>query len=139
MKKKGHTPVTKVKNPEPNINDPDWIIWAAWADRITFEEIEKKTVDCRKKKVPSEVTGIAFLSGGQSEIESSKNLNEINKINDTNFALTFSYGRALQADALSKWSGGSEDPASSSRSAFLHRAKMNSLARSGDWSHDLED
>ncbi len=43
MKKKGYTPVTKVKNPEPSINDPDWIIWAAWADRITFEEIEKKT------------------------------------------------------------------------------------------------
>ena len=43
MKKKGHTPITRVKNPEPNINDPDWIIWAAWADRITFEEIKKKT------------------------------------------------------------------------------------------------
>ena len=43
MKKKGHRPVTKVKNPEPNIEDPDWVIWAAWADRITFEEIEKKT------------------------------------------------------------------------------------------------
>lgn len=43
MKKKGYTPVTKVKNPEPNIDDPDWVIWAAWADRITFEEIEKKT------------------------------------------------------------------------------------------------
>ena len=43
MKKKGHRPVTKVKNPEPKIEDPDWVIWAAWADRITFEEIEKKT------------------------------------------------------------------------------------------------
>ena len=43
MKKKGHRPVTRVKNPEPNIEDPDWVIWAAWADRITFEEIEKKT------------------------------------------------------------------------------------------------
>ena len=43
MKKKGHTPITRVKNPEPAVNDPDWIIWAAWADRITFEEIEKKT------------------------------------------------------------------------------------------------
>ena len=42
MKKKGHTPITRVKNPEPAVNDPDWIIWAAWADRITFEEIEKK-------------------------------------------------------------------------------------------------
>ena len=43
MKKKGNIPVTRVKNPEPAIDDPDWIIWAAWADRITFEEIEKKT------------------------------------------------------------------------------------------------
>ena len=43
MKKKGNVPLTRVKNPEPNIDDPDWIIWAAWADRITFEEIEKKT------------------------------------------------------------------------------------------------
>ena len=43
MKKKGHPPVTRVKNPEPEVNDPDWVIWAAWADRITFEEIEKKT------------------------------------------------------------------------------------------------
>ena len=43
MKKKGHTPITKVKNPEPNVENPDWVIWAAWADRITFEEIEEKT------------------------------------------------------------------------------------------------
>ena len=43
MKKKGHRPVTRVKNPEPNLESPDWVIWAAWADRITFEEIEKKT------------------------------------------------------------------------------------------------
>ena len=43
MKKKGHTPITRVKNPEPNVESPDWVIWAAWADRITFEEIEKKT------------------------------------------------------------------------------------------------
>jgi uncharacterized protein (TIGR03643 family) len=43
MKKKGRTPITRVKNPEPNIEDPDWIIWAAWADRITFEDIKKKT------------------------------------------------------------------------------------------------
>ena len=41
--KKGHSPVTKVKNPAPNIKSPDWVIWAAWADRITFEEIKKKT------------------------------------------------------------------------------------------------
>ena len=43
MKKKGHTPITKIKNPEPNIESPDWVIWAAWADRITFEDIKNKT------------------------------------------------------------------------------------------------
>ena len=43
MKKKGHTPITRVKNPEPEVNDPDWVIWAAWADRITFEEIKEKS------------------------------------------------------------------------------------------------
>ena len=42
MKKKGHRPLTRVKNPEPDIESPDWVIWAAWADRITFEEIKKK-------------------------------------------------------------------------------------------------
>ena len=53
MKKKGHTPITRVKNPEPNIESPDWVVWAAWADRITFEEIEKKT-----GKIESEVIKI---------------------------------------------------------------------------------
>ena len=43
MKKKSLFPQTKVKNPEPNVKDDNWVIWAAWADRITFEEIEKKT------------------------------------------------------------------------------------------------
>ena len=57
-----------------------------------------------KKNVPSIVPGIAFLSGGQTEIEASKNLNQINLINDTNFLLTFSYGRALQQSALKTWS-----------------------------------
>ena len=43
MRKKGHRPLTRVKNPEPDIENPDWVVWAAWADRITFEEIENKT------------------------------------------------------------------------------------------------
>ena len=43
MKKKSHIPIMRVKNPEPHIDDPDWVIWAAWADRITFEEIREKT------------------------------------------------------------------------------------------------
>jgi fructose-bisphosphate aldolase class I len=72
-------------------------------NKSSSEEIAKKTLDCLKKNVPGEVPGIAFLSGGQSEIESSKNLNEINKINDSNFIITFSYGRGLQASALKEF------------------------------------
>jgi len=72
-------------------------------DKSSSKEIAKKTLDCLKKNVPIEVPGIAFLSGGQSEIESSKNLNEINKINDSNFLITFSYGRGLQASALKEF------------------------------------
>ena len=69
-------------------------------NKSSTEEIAKMTLKCLKENVPSEVPGIAFLSGGQTEIEATQNLNEINKINDTNFALTFSYGRALQQSAL---------------------------------------
>ena len=72
-------------------------------NKVSSEEIAKKTLDCLKKNVPQAVPGIAFLSGGQSEIESSKNLNSINKINDSNFLITFSYGRGLQASALKEF------------------------------------
>ena len=101
------------------------------------EEIAKKTIDCLKKNVPSDVPGIAFLSGGQSEIESSKNLNEINKINDTNFLITFSYGRGLQASALKEF-GKKQDNIEGIQKAFNHRARMNGLSSRGEWSEDLE-
>jgi len=101
------------------------------------EEIAKKTLDCLKKNVPNEVTGIAFLSGGQSEIEASKNLNEINKINDTNFLITFSYGRGLQASALKAY-GKDQNNQNNIQKAFDHRAKMNGLSSKGEWSENLE-
>jgi fructose-bisphosphate aldolase class I len=101
------------------------------------EEIAKKTLDCLKKNVPSEVTGIAFLSGGQSEIKASKNLNEINKINDTNFLITFSYGRGLQASALKAF-GKDQNNQNNIQKAFDHRAKMNGLSSKGKWSENLE-
>ncbi len=105
--------------------------------KSSSEEIAKKTLDCLKKNVPSEVTGIAFLSGGQSEIESSKNLNEINKINDTNFLITFSYGRGLQASALKAF-GKDQNNQNNIQKAFDHRAKMNGLSSEGKWSENLE-
>ena len=105
--------------------------------KSSAEEIAKKTLDCLKKNVPSEVTGIAFLSGGQSEIEASKNLNEINKINDTNFLITFSYGRGLQASALKAF-GKDQNNQNNIQKAFDHRAKMNGLSSKGEWSENLE-
>ena len=105
--------------------------------KSSCEEIAKKTLDCLKKNVPNEVPGIAFLSGGQSEIEASKNLNEINKINDTNFLITFSYGRGLQASALKEF-GKDQANSVNIQKAFYHRAKMNGLSSKGKWSEDLE-
>ena len=106
-------------------------------NKSTPEEIANKTLDCLKKNVPSKVPGIAFLSGGQSEIEASKNLNEINKINDTNFLITFSYGRGLQASALKAF-GKNQENIDNIQNAFNHRAKMNGLSSKGKWSEDLE-
>ena len=100
-------------------------------------EVAKKTLDCLKRNVPEEVTGIAFLSGGQSEIESSKNLNEINKINDTKFLITFSYGRGLQSSALKAFGKDRKD-LQNIQKAFNHRAKMNGLSSKGEWSEKLE-
>ena len=101
------------------------------------QEIAEKTLECLKKNVPSEVPGIAFLSGGQSEIESSRNLNQINKINDTNFLITFSYGRGLQASALKEF-GKNQSALENIQKAFNHRAKMNGLSSKGEWSEYLE-
>ena len=107
------------------------------SEKISSEEIASKTLECLKKNVPQEVPGIAFLSGGQSEIEASKNLNEINKINDTNFLITFSYGRGLQASALKAF-GKNQNDQSNIQKAFNHRAKMNGLSSKGEWSNNLE-
>ena len=106
-------------------------------NKSSSEEIAKKTLECLKKNVPSDVPGIAFLSGGQNEIESSKNLNEINKINDSNFLITFSYGRGLQASALKEF-GKDQNNSTNIQRAFNHRAKMNGLSSKGEWSEDLE-
>ena len=101
------------------------------------QEIAEKTLECLKKNVPSEVPGIAFLSGGQSEIESSRNLNQINKINEKNFLITFSYGRGLQASALKEF-GKNQSALDNIQKAFNHRAKMNGLSSKGEWSENLE-
>ncbi|MDC0056534.1 fructose-bisphosphate aldolase class I [Alphaproteobacteria bacterium] len=106
-------------------------------NKCSYKEIAKMTLECLKKNVPSEVPGITFLSGGQTEIEATQNLNEINKINDTNFAMTFSYGRALQQSALKYWGKNQEDVLNIQK-IFNHRAKMNSLSTLAKWREDLD-
>ena len=107
-------------------------------NKISNEEVSIKTIECLKKSVPSEVPGIAFLSGGQSEIEATENLNLINKNNNTNFIMTYSYGRALQQSALKFWSKNIND-IKGTQNIFNHRAKMCSLAAQGKWSSELEN
>ena len=107
-------------------------------NKISNEEVSYKTLECLKKSVPIEVPGVAFLSGGQSEIEATENLNLINKNNNTNFIMTYSYGRALQQSALKFWSKNIKD-VKGTQNVFNHRAKMNTLAAQGKWSSDLEN
>ncbi len=107
-------------------------------DKISNEEVASLTLKCLKNSVPSEVPGIAFLSGGQSEIEATENLNLINKNNNTNFIMSYSYGRALQQSALQFWSKNIHD-IEGTQKIFNHRAKMNSLAAKGKWSIEIEN
>ena len=107
-------------------------------DKISNEEVAKLTLECLKNSVPSEVPGIAFLSGGQSEIEATENLNLINKHNNTNFIMSYSYGRALQQSALKFWSKNIKD-LEGTQKVFNHRAKMNTLAAQGKWSKEIEN
>ena len=106
-------------------------------DKSNSTEIAKKTLKCLKENVPSEVPGIAFLSGGQTEVEATQNLNEINKINDTNFLMSFSYGRALQQSALKNWGKNIKD-IEITQKIFNHRSKMNGLSTAAKWNIDLE-
>ena len=107
-------------------------------EKISSEEIAQKTLECLKNSVPNEVPGIAFLSGGQLEKEATENLNLINKNNNTNFIMTYSYGRALQQSALKIWSKNNKDK-ETTQNTFNHRAKMCSLAAQGKWSNELEN
>tara|TARA_Y100000389_G_scaffold202049_1_gene246352 strand:+ start:26 stop:1036 length:1011 start_codon:yes stop_codon:yes gene_type:complete len=107
-------------------------------NQISNEETAKQTIKCLKDSVPSEVPGVAFLSGGQSEIQATENLNLINKFNNTNFVMSYSYGRALQQSALKHWSKNIND-INGTQKVFDHRATMCTLAAKGKWSKELEN
>lgn len=101
------------------------------------EQVAEMTVSCLKRCVPSAVPGICFLSGGQSDEAATAHLSAMNSGFDVPWALSFSYGRALQAAALKAW-GGKPENALAAQTAFTHRARMNGLAATGDWTAEME-
>jgi fructose-bisphosphate aldolase, class I len=107
------------------------------AKQAGVEEVAEKTVKVLKRCVPPAVPGIAFLSGGQSDEEATAHLNAMNRMFDTPWALTFSYGRALQHAPQQAWKGRPENVAAA-QAAFAHRARMNGLAALGEWKPELE-
>ena len=105
-------------------------------EQASSTRIAELTLECFLNHVPAAIPGIVFLSGGQSEVEATANLNAINQLGGP-WPLSFSYGRALQASALKEW-GGDAGNAESAQAAFVHRARMNARAVAGEWNAEME-
>jgi fructose-bisphosphate aldolase class I len=105
--------------------------------RAGVQEVAEQTLRCFRRHVPAAVPGIVFLSGGQTDEDATAHLNAMNAMGPHPWELSFSYGRALQAPSLKAWSGDAANVAAG-QAAFLHRAKLNGLARSGSYSPELE-
>ncbi|MGE5061363.1 MAG: class I fructose-bisphosphate aldolase [Betaproteobacteria bacterium] len=101
------------------------------------EEVAQRTIQCLKRTVPAAVPGIAFLSGGQSAVSATEHLNAMNKLGPHPWQVSFSYARALQDPALKAWKGEAGNVTTAQR-IFYHRAKMNSAARSGSYTPQME-
>lgn len=122
---------------EGMILKPSMVIDGKKARKASVAEVAERTIRVLRRTVPSAVPGIAFLSGGQTTEEATAHLSAMNASRDLPWKLTFSYGRALQQEALSAWNGKPENVAAGQR-AFSHRAEMCSLAAKGSWKKDLE-
>ncbi|HTO33716.1 MAG TPA: class I fructose-bisphosphate aldolase [Pararhizobium sp.] len=116
---------------------PSMVIDGKKARHASVAEVAERTVKVLKRTVPSAVPGIAFLSGGQSTEEATAHLSAMKAGYDLPWGMTFSYGRALQTEALNAWAGKPENVAAGQR-AFTHRAQMCSLAAKGGWKKELE-
>jgi fructose-bisphosphate aldolase, class I len=107
------------------------------SQKASPEQVAEATVRTLKRQVPSAVPGIAFLSGGQGPVEATLHLSLINAAGPLPWTLTFSYGRALQEDALSAWGGKTADFSSGQQALFI-RAKLNGLAATGTYKSSME-
>jgi len=105
--------------------------------QASIQKVAEMTVQCLKENVPSDLPGITFLSGGQSDVNATAHLDAMNKIGGFSWKLSFSYGRALQQPSLKAWLG-KEENITKAQEALSHRALMNKLAANGAWNLDLE-
>jgi fructose-bisphosphate aldolase class I len=108
------------------------------SDRAGPEEVAEATIDCLLNAVPAATAGIVFLSGGQGDVEATRHLDTMNKMGDLPWPLSFSYGRALQAECLKTWAADPKGNREQAQQILAHRAKMNGLAALGEWSEDEE-
>jgi fructose-bisphosphate aldolase, class I len=122
---------------EGSILKPNMVVPGEDAKKATPEEVAAWTIMLFRNCVPVAVPGIAFLSGGQSDVEATANLDAIARLGPHPWSITFSYGRALQAAAQHAWSGKREQEVAG-QAAFTHRARMNGLAQLGQWSDQTE-
>ncbi len=108
------------------------------SDRAGPEEVAEATLDCLLNAVPAATAGIVFLSGGQGDVEATAHLDAMNKMGQLPWPLSFSYGRALQAECLKTWAADPRGNREKAQQILLHRAKMNGLAALGEWSEGEE-
>lgn len=123
---------------EAMVLKPNMVLPGKNYSKASVEEVATKTIKCFKNVVPAHVSGIAFLSGGQSDIEATEHLNAMNNLGVLPWRLSFSYGRALQSAVLKVWNGKAEN-ASEAQKILNFRAKMNYLAAKGKWNKTLEN
>lgn len=107
-------------------------------DQVSIEDVAEATVSCLMNSVPAALAGIVFLSGGQTEIEATEHLNEMNKLGPLPWPLSFSYGRALQATALKVWGSDPDKNISAAQQELAHRARMNGFATLGEYNSNME-
>ena len=107
------------------------------SEQAGIQQVAETTLNCLLENVPSNLPGITFLSGGQSDIDATAHLDAMNKIGGFSWKLSFSYGRALQQPSLKAWLG-KEENITKAQEALSHRALMNKLAANGAWNLDLE-
>jgi len=109
------------------------------SDRADINQVAEATVDCLLNAVPAATAGVVFLSGGQGDVEATAHLDAMNKMGEMPWPLSFSYGRALQAEALAHWAKDPKGNRAEAQAIMLHRSRMNGLASLGEWSEEEEN